>query len=495
MQEIEYKKEIFQLRNEVSELKALVNNVLAENANLREENYQLRIENASLKDEVKSLKSHLSLNSQTSSKPPSSDSFVKKTKSLREKSNKKAGGQKGHNGNTLKMISNPDKIEIHNLKTCNYCGNELSETKILKMKKRQVFELPKICLEVTEHQAEVKICSCCKKINQAEFPPTVSAPVQYGNRLKSFGLYLNNYQLLPYDRISELLEQLLGVKFNVGSLFSANKELYEKLETTEELIKERILKEKILNVDETGFYVKDSRQWLHLYSTDKLTYYHHHKKRGKEAMNDIGILPNFKGRIIHDFWKSYFNFDCQHSLCNAHHLRELNFVIEHEQATWAKEMKELLLEIKISVDNAKENYPNSLSTHQLLNYEKKYEVILEKALQFYPNNKTVTKKRGRKKQDKGKNLLDRLIDYREETLSFMYNFDIPFDNNQAERDVRMMKLKQKISGCFRTELGSEIFCRIRSFISSVKKQQLNILEQIYLALNQTNFFPQFLYAK
>ena len=212
-------------------------------------------------------------------------------------------------------------------------------------------------------------------------------------------------------------------------------------------------------------------------------------------MNEIGILPNFKGRIIHDFWQSYFNFDCQHSLCNAHHLRELNFVIEQEQAIWAKEMKVLLLEIKSSVDKAKKNSLNSLSTHQLLDYEKKYEVILEKALQFYPDIKTITKKRGRKKQDKGKNLLDRLINYREETLSFMYNFEIPFDNNQAERDVRMMKLKQKISGCFRTEFGSEIFCRIRGFISSIKKQQLNILEQIYLALNQTNFLPEFLYAK
>jgi transposase len=473
----------------------LVNNVLGDNAKLREENYQLKKENVELKVELKTLKSHLSLNSQTSSKPPSSDNFVKKTKSLRERSNKKSGGQKGHNGNTLKMVSNPDKIEIHHLKSCTYCGNKLLDERIFKIKKRQVFEIPKICLEVTEHQAEVKICSCCKKINQADFPQTVSAPVQYGNRLKSFGLYLNNYQLLPYERISELLEQLLGIKFNAGSLFSANKELYEKLETTEVLIREKISKEKILNVDETGFYVKDSRQWLHLYSTEKLTYYHHHKKRGKEAMNEIGILPNFKGRIIHDFWQSYFNFDCQHSLCNAHHLRELNFVIEQEQAIWAKEMKELLLEIKTSVDKAKENSLNRLSSHQLLNYEKKYEVILEKALKFYPDIKAITKKRGRKKQDKGKNLLDRLINYREETLSFMYNFDIPFDNNQAERDVRMMKLKQKISGCFRTEFGSEIFCRIRGFISSVKKQRLNILEQIYSALNQTNFFPEFLYPK
>ena len=202
MQEIEYKKEILGLRSEVSELKSLVNNVLADNEKLREENYQLRKENQELKVEIESLKSHLSLNSQTSSKPPSSDNFVKKTKSLREKSNKKVGGQKGHNGNTLKMVPNPDKIEIHHLKVCNYCNNELSDTQILKIKKRQVFEIPKICLEVTEHQAEVKICSCCKKINHAEFPPTVSAPVQYGNRLKSFGLYLNNYQLLPYDRIN-----------------------------------------------------------------------------------------------------------------------------------------------------------------------------------------------------------------------------------------------------------------------------------------------------
>jgi len=498
MQELKYKIEILELKSEISELKseildlkALVNSLVGENAKLREENIYLKRENAELKDRVKFLENKLSLNSQNSSKPPSSDGFVKMTSTLRKSSEKKAGGQKGNKGKSLNMVEIPDIIEPYPVNQCNYCGNDLSKVESIQTKKRQVFDIPKISVEVTEHQTEVKVCPCCNNKTESEFPPEVSSRVQYGNRIKAFSLYLNNYQLLPYKRISDMLEELIGIRFNESSLYSANQELYEKLKLSESAIRELILQEKILNADETGFYVNKLRQWLHLYSTKDLTYYSHHEKRGQEAMDAIGILPNYKGRLVHDFWKSYFSYGTVHSLCNAHHLRELNFVSELEKAEWSKEMKELLLDIKKEVDEAKDRNEKGLPTLTLLNFEKKYENILEDGAKFYPEQEITEKKRGRKKQPKGKNLLDRLRDYREETLGFMYNFDIPFDNNQAERDVRMMKLKQKISGCFRTDLGAKFFCRIRGFVSTIHKQGLNILDEILNALEGQPFTPAY----
>lgn len=498
MQELEYKTEILglkteisELKSEISDLKALVNSLVTENAKLREENIYLKKENSELKERVKFLENKLSLNSSNSSKPPSSDAFVKMTNSLRKSSGKKAGGQKGNSGKTLMMVENPEIIAPNIVNYCNYCGNDLSKIEAMKTNKRQVFDIPKICREITEHQTEIKVCPCCNKQTESEFPPEVSAPVQYGNRLKAFSLYLNNYQLLPYKRLSDMLEELIGIRFNESSLYLANRELYERLEISEDAIRELILQEKILNADETGFYVSKLRQWLHLYSTKDLTYYGHHEKRGQIAMDALGILPSFKGTLVHDFWKSYFSYGSTHSLCNAHHLRELNFVSEQENADWSKEMKELLLDIKKTVDEAKYNNEKGLSTSVLLNFEKKYKGIIEAGAKFYPEQKITEKKRGRKKQAKGKNLLDRLRDYREETLGFMYNFDIPFDNNQAERDVRMMKLKQKISGCFRTEQGAQFFCRIRGFISTVNKQGLNILNEIFNALEGHPFIPSY----
>lgn len=498
MLELEYKKEILELTNEVSslrteisELKALVNALVSENEKLREENIFLKQENLELKDRVKFLENKLSLNSHNSSKPPSSDGFVKMTKSLRGSSGKKSGGQKGNKGKTLNMVETPDIIEPYPVNQCNYCGNDLSKVESIQINKRQVFDIPKIIPEVTEHQTEVKVCPCCNNETESEFPPEVSGRVQYGNRIKAFSLYLNNYQLLPYKRISDMLEELIGIRFNESTLYTANQELYEKLELSEAAIKELILHEKILNADETGFYVSKLRQWLHLYSTKDLTYYGFHEKRGQEAMDAIGILPNYNGRLVHDFWKSYFSYGTVHSLCNAHHLRELNFVSELEKAEWSKEMKELLLDIKKEVDGAKGRNEKGLSTLTLLNFEEKYESILEDGAKFYPEPEITEKKRGRKKQAKGKNLLDRLRDYREETLGFMYNFEIPFDNNQAERDVRMMKLKQKISGCFRTDHGAKFFCRIRGFLSTIHKQGLNILNEIFNALQGQPFTPAY----
>ena len=478
MLEIASKKIIEGLEIEILELKGLVKSLLFEISFLKQEN-------AELKEEVKKLTNKLSLNSKNSSKPPSSDVFVKQTKTLRKKGTKKPGGQQGHTGTTLNMVENPDFVEIHEVEKCIYCETNLLNSEVFEIEKRQVFDLPPMCLEVTEHQAELKICCTCGKMNKGIFPDSVLAPVQYGNRVKAFCLYFNNYQFIPYERVSETLENFLGVRVNESSIFSYNKELYDNLSITDMMLKNRILSSEVLNLDETGFYVNTTRNWLHSYSTEYLTYYCYHIKRGKIAMNEIGILPLFNGIGVHDFWKSYFNYDFNHTLCNSHHLRELNFVSESEKFEWSDKIKDLLLEIKNTVDDAKFIGHRNLSEEALEQYSVNYLSILNDGLLNYPKSDL-------RKQSKGKNLLDRLVNHKDSVLAFMYNFDIPFDNNQAERDIRMMKLKQKISGGFRTQTGADYFCRIRSFISTAKKHGENILQQIFLAFENKDYVPQFI---
>lgn len=471
MLEIIQSKRIEKLETEVLELKALVNSLLSENLYL--------------KDRVKYLENKLSLNSNNSSKAPSSDIFVKQTKTLRTKGTKKVGGQKGHDGKTLEMSETPDNLEVHKLSKCAYCQDNLSNAEVINVERRQVFDLPPFCLEVTEHQVQTQICCTCGSLNKGVFPESVSAPVQYGNRVKAFCLYFNNFQFIPYERVSQAMENLLGVRVNESSIFSYNKELFENLSITDMMLKSRILSSKVLNLDETGFYLNGKRNWLHSYSTPSLTYYSNHEKRGTIAMNEIGILPLFNGIGVHDFWKSYFNYDFRHTLCNAHHLRELNFVIETDKLDWSAKIKDLLLNIKSKVDDAKFIGHNSLSKEIVNQYSSDYQYILNEGLLNYPKSES-------RKQTKGKNLLDRLINHKDSVLAFMYNFDIPFDNNQAERDIRMMKLKQKISGGFRTQNAADYFCRIRSFISTAKKQGQNILQQIFLAIESKDYVPQFL---
>lgn len=483
MLEVFFKKRINELETEVSELKTLVNTLIAENVKLREENI-------ALKERVKILENKLSLNSKNSSKPPSSDVFVKQTKTQRKKSKKKSGGQKGHEGTTLNMVEYPDFVEIHEVEKCLYCETNLSNSELVGVEKRQVFDLPPICLEVTEHQAEIKICCTCGKMNKGVFPDSVSGPVQYGNRVKAHCLYFNNYQFIPLERVSETMENLLGIRVNESSIFNYTKELFNNLSITDVMLKNRILSSKVLNLDETGFNVNAVRNWLHSYSTENLTYYSYHVKRGQIAMNAIGILPLFNGTGVHDFWKSYLPYGFNHALCNSHHLRELNFITETEKFDWSTKITDLLIKIKTNVEEERFIGQKSLTIDVLNKYSDEYLSILNEGLLNYP--KQESGKKG--KQTKGKNLLDRLINYKDSVLAFMYNFEIPFDNNQAERDIRMMKLKQKISGGFRTDLGAEYFCRIRSFISTAKKQGQNILQQIFLALESKDYVPQFLCA-
>ena len=440
---------------------------------------------------VKHLESQLSKNSRNSSKPPSTDGFQKPApKSLREKSKRPSGGQPGHAGQTLAMAEKPDHVERHPVERCACCGLSLAHRLPEGVEKRQVHDLPPLRLLVTEHQAETKRCSC-GHLNKAAFPEGVNAPVQYGSGVKAAAVYLKNYQFLPYERTCELLGDFFGCPMSEGTLANFISECHDLLEAPVQQIKAQISQASVAQFDESGSRVEKKLWWLHAASTITVTYYDIHPKRGTEAIDAIGILPAFGGRAIHDFWKPYFSYGCTHGLCNAHHLRELIFVHEQHQQDWAKAMIDCLLDIKAAVALAKLTMDH-LTEAQIQGFEARYKSILNEGYAVNPLPilpAPAEKKRGRRKKTKPRNLLERLDEHRHEALAFMYDFGIPFDNNLAEQDIRMMKVQQKISGTFRSEAGAHAFCRIRSYISTARKNALGAMDAIARIFAGNPFVP------
>lgn len=432
--------------------------------------------------------------SRNSSKPPSGDGFGKRTQSLRKKSERRSGGQKGHPGSTLKWSEQVDEVVTHAVIDCQSCGASLTTTPVLEHDLRQVHELPPLRLQVIEHQVEIKCCEQCEAINRGEFPADVNAQVQYGSGVRGLMVYLMDAQLLPSDRTCELLREVFGCEVSEGTLYNAREKCFEQLAPVEQQIKERIAAADVIHCDETGLRVNSKLWWLHVASTAELTYYFVHPKRGREAIDEMDVLPDFNGISTHDGWQSYFWYECAHSLCNAHHLRELRFIVERYEQSWAEEMMTLLSDIKVQVDIAKADGLSALNPSQLNDFEQQYQTLLTEGFEANPPppvEANVPKKRGRAKQAPPKNLLDRLDLHDTAVLAFMYDFRVPFDNNQAERDVRMMKLKQKISGCFRAAAGAQQFCRIRGYISTLRKQGLNVLDALRSAFTGTPILPVF----
>jgi len=437
--------------------------------------FQQQIEQ--LNARIKELEDRLALNSRNSSKPPSSNAPAPRPKSPRTPSGKKPGAQEGHPGKTLKMSPTPDRVVHHSAAACHKCGEDLSQIAGEETPdQRQVFDLPPLKLDITEHRCLNKICPRCQAPNGGEFPEGVMPGAQYGANLKSLLVYLVEYHLLPWQRSCEMIGDLFGQIIAEGTISAAINQCAAGLEKPEEQIKAALSQAEVAHFDETGFYVAGRREWLHVASTAQLTHYGAHAKRGAEATKEIGILPAFTGRAIHDAWAPYFKYRCAHGLCNAHHLRELTFIDEQMGQAWAKEMKDLLLEIKVAVEQAIEQGLLALPQAQQERFEQDYDRLIGAGLGL-PENKPPPPngKRGRPKQNKAKNLLDRLSQHKSETLAFMSDFAVPFDNNQAERDLRMIKVQQKVSGCFRSSGGAKAFCRIRGYISTIKKQGRNVL--------------------
>ena len=440
-------------------------------------------------ERIQQLADQLAKNSRNSGKPPSSDGLKKpKTRSLRQQTGKSKGGQKGHKGQTLKMVSDPHYQEVQSLTSCPHCTHDLSQVPAIDYERRQLFDLPPVAIEATEYQAEIKQCPHCQQQAKAAFPEHITAPVQYGPRLKAQAVYLNQYQLIPWARTCEALGDLYDHQPAEAFLQESLQSCHEQIQPSLAEVKEMLKTKAVAHFDETGMRVVGKLHWVHVASTSDLTYYDVHERRGQIGMRDIGILPEFKGRAIHDHFKSYAQFkDCLHGFCNAHHLRELQFVTDQYQQSWAAQMSQLLLDIRTAVARAPATN-RSLSPRQCKQFSDTYDDILADGFAVNPVPER-TGKKGRPKQPPPKNLLDRLQKYKQQVLAFMYDFRVPFTNNLAERDVRMVKVKEKISGSFRTMHGAKIFCAIRSYIATVRKQGINVLDALEFALAGNPVLP------
>lgn len=414
-----------------------------------------------------------------------------KTKSLRQKGERAYGGQPGHQGDTLKMVSEPDEIIEYPVTNCPHCQKDLVRVEAIGYDKRQVFDIPPLQLAVTEHRVAIKQCPDCGVEVRGEFPQSVSQPTQYGERLKAQASYLNIYHFIPLARTTEVLTDFYGQAPSEAALINVNQQAVSLLQPSLQAIKEQLIASEVVNYDESGLRVEGKLQWLHVACTPQLTFYQVDAKRGQVGMSAAGILDEFQGTAVHDHWASYLNFEnCQHAFCNAHHLRELQFIFEQYQQPWAAEMAQLLRSIKQEVDAATPS-ATTLPIERLAYYHADYDRLIADGLSLNPVVEQPTpSKRGRPKQSPPKNLLDRLQTHKSGVLAFMADFRIPFDNNQAERDVRMIKVKQKVSGSFRTKTGAETFCSIRAYISSARKHGINAIDALYNAFLGQPFIPK-----
>jgi transposase len=436
-----------------------------------------------LRREVQELKERLALNSRNSSKPPSSDGLAKPApKSLRTKTGRRPGGQPGHPGRTLQPVAQPDHLRVHRLGRCpcGQCGGHcLRDEPVLGQEKRQVFELPQKPLEVTEHQAEIKRCPVSGCLVSAAFPEGVRAPAQYGPRFKAQMVYFNLQHFIPFARLTQVCQDLYGQPLSEATILSANQRVYDHLEPFQRALWALLPQAQVNHCDESGLRVAGQLHWLHVVSNAHLTFYGVHPKRGTEARDDFDILPRCHHWLVHDHWRPYFAYhQCLHALCNQHHLRELKFLYEEQREAWAQDLSGFLLDC---LEQRKTR--GVLDQRAFDKLLAQYHTILEKGRRRHPRSE------GGGPQSKAANLLNRLEDSELSVLAFMIFAEVPFTNNQGEQDIRMEKVRQKISGCFRTLEGARVFARIRSYISTCRKQGRNILDELESAIRGKPFSP------
>jgi len=421
-------------------------------------------------------------NSHNSHQPPSSDGYRKPSpKSLRKKSGRRSGGQAGHQGATLEMVDEPDRVEEHWPERCGNCGQSLGASHACGYEARQVHDMPPVRIEVTEHRGLWVCCGRCSAMTQGAFPDGVTRGAQYGSGVASLGVYAQVYQLLPLARTSELMRDVAGCAPSEGTLVNMLAACAKRVAPIRAQIKTAITQAETVCFDETGMRVGSKLNWLHTASTQTLTHYAVDPKRGKLAHERIGILPVFEGVAMHDALASYMRYPGYrgaHGLCNAHLLRELTALEEGGRQRWPTRLKTLLVEMKTAVDRAVERGNTRLRSDVQARFEAQFDRLVKRALQANPRPKYQIGQRGRPRASPARNLAERLRDHKDSVLRFLRDFRVPFDNNLAERDLRMMKVKQKISGCFRSERGAHSFAAVRGYISTVRKQGFGALEAL-----------------
>lgn len=425
---------------------------------------------------IRVLISRIGLNSSNSSLPPSSNNphrpRGKDKKKRKKKTSKNVGGQHGHSGTTLEQYEDVDDIIPLSIDRRTLpVGLTFKAGDI---ETRQVLDID-LNFIVREYQAEVLIGSDGHRY-VADFPKYITKVVQYGPSVKAFAVYMSQYQLIPYNRVQEVFKDQFGLEISQGSLSNFNRQAYEKLEDFEKEAIKSLESSKVLNADETGIKIDGDLAWMHVLADSKTTVYLAHAKRGKEAIDAMGVIPNYSGILCHDHWRPYLGYECTHALCNAHHLRELKWVIDFKEQKWAKSMKQFLAKLNELVDKHGGMLPEELQKKKLKRYR---EIIKGGQLEcpIYLPAKGA-KRKGKVKQTKERNLLDRLSNFEDQVLLFMKNRDVPFTNNQAERDIRMVKVHQKISGQFKSMNGAKYFCRIRGFLMTLRKRGLAPLDKL-----------------
>ena len=449
------------------------------NAELEAENAALREQVRALLERVQELEARGAQDSHNSSKPPSSDGLKRKTKSLRKPSGKKPGGQLGHRGETLHLVAVPDEVVEHRPRHCPQCQTPLSDAEVVLRERRQVHELPPgVRLQIREHQALHVRCPRCAHISVGDFPVEASSRAQYGAGVRALTVYLVEQQHLPLGRVQQLLSDLWRMQLGRGTLVRWIAQAARVLKPVERRIKYALTQAAVLHHDETGVRRAGALAWAHVTSTSRLAHYAIHPKRGREALETIGILSTFQGVSVHDGWGSYRAYRaCRHALCNVHHLRELTFLEEQYQQGWAGDMKALLREMKAATEQARSSGQLQLPPAERANFLARYHSLLASGLAANPppDQQRRRGQRGRLAQSPARNLLQRLLLQQDQVLAFLDDLTIPFDNNQAERDLRGLKIQQKVSGCFRSDRGADAYATIRGYLATLRKQGQSLL--------------------
>lgn len=443
-----------------------------------------------LESKIQKLENKLNLNSSNSSIPPSKDTHHKrKIPNSRKSTNKKPGGQNGHLGTTLNPVENPDIIIDHRPEVCSGCGC-IIQTKLTQfIDERQEIDIPAIQVQYISHHLHSFLCPHCHTVTKGTFPNQISQKIQYGPRITAYVAYLSIYQLIPVKRLTQILYDLHGFHISQGTVINMINRMSSNLDEFTDHIRYLLITSPVIHTDETGMKVGKAKFWLHVVSTKTLTLYGIFQKRGREGIDALGVLPLFFGIAVHDFWESYSKYPCKHAYCNAHILRELTRVEEETRQQWAVKMRTLLVQAKKTAGIFAEKgeiVPNILLKH----FDERYADLITKGLDANPPPDRIAGTRGKVKKTHSRNLLERMQAHQVEILRFLHDPQVPFDNNLAERDIRMPKLKMKISGLFRSQEGAMAFSRIRSYVSTIQKNERSVMDGLVQAAIGDPWMPE-----